>query len=96
MTSASMFGFKLSTLELIKYSMDLQSTLDQERAALVSELEMVSLSDDDRRRVSVVLNHHPIPDLWMGNKPPAHASPARLVHDDEMTDLVPVVPIQNP
>ncbi len=63
LTSAAMFGFKISTLETIKYSMEMQSKLDEERAALVAEFDTAILSPISRKRVSEILHHHPNPDV---------------------------------
>ena len=72
LTSASMFGFKVSTLAVIKYSLEVQSMLDEERASLIADLDRALLDPNDphlsagqRRRVSVmvseVLMRHPAP-----------------------------------
>jgi hypothetical protein len=65
LTSAAMFGFKISTLEMIKYSMEMQSKLDEERSALVAELDTAILSPSIRKKVSEILQHHPNPDVSM-------------------------------
>jgi hypothetical protein len=72
LTSASMFAFKVSTLAVIKYSLEVQSMLDEERAALIADLDRALLDPNDphlsagqRRKVSVmvsdVLMRHPAP-----------------------------------
>ncbi len=69
LTSASMFGFKVSTLAVIKYSLEVQSMLDEERAALIADLDRAlldpNLSAGQRRQVSVMVSdvfmRHPAP-----------------------------------
>ena len=84
LTSASMFGFKVSTLAMIKYSLEVQSMLDEERAALIADLDRALLDPNDshlsagqRRQVSVmvsdVLMRHPAPRVSISdpNRPAA-------------------------
>ena len=72
LTSASMFGFKVSTLAMIKYSLEVQSMLDEERASLIADLDRALLDPHDshlspgqRRKVSVMVSdvfmRHPAP-----------------------------------
>ena len=84
LTSASMFAFKVSTLAVIKYSLEVQSMLDEERAALIADLDRALLDPNDphlsagqRRQVSVmvseVLMRHPAPRVSISdpNRPAA-------------------------
>ena len=67
-----MFGFKVSTLAVIKYSVEVQAMLDEQRASLIADLDRALLDPNDphlsagqRRKVSVmvskVLMRHPAP-----------------------------------
>jgi hypothetical protein len=57
LTSAAMFAFKLSTLEVIKLSLDMDHVLEQQHADLKTDLQ-ASLSPRDFRKVSQVLSEH--------------------------------------
>ena len=64
-----MFGYKVSTLAVIKYSLEVQSMVDEERAALIADLDRAlldpNLSAGQRRQVSVMVSdvfmRHPAP-----------------------------------
>jgi hypothetical protein len=57
LTSAAMFAFKLSTLEVIKLSLDMDHVLEQQHADLKTDLQ-ASLSPRDFRKVSQLLSEH--------------------------------------
>ncbi len=59
LTSAAMFALKLSTLEVIKLSLDMEILSTHQHEELTAELQAM-LSPSDFRRVSGVLHdHHP-------------------------------------
>ena len=57
LTSAAMFAFKISTLEVIKISLDMDTVLEEQHAQLVSELRS-TLGGTDFRKVSRVLQEY--------------------------------------
>ena len=57
LTSAAMFAFKISTLEVIKISLDMDTILEEQHAQLVSELRS-TLGATDFRKVSRVLEEY--------------------------------------
>ena len=57
LTSAAMFAFKISTLEVIKHSLDMDVFLTQQQSELTAELQAL-LSPQEFRRVSRVLRQH--------------------------------------
>jgi hypothetical protein len=84
LTSASMFGYKVSTLAVIKYSLEVQSMVDEERAALIADLDRALLDPNDphlsagqRRQLSVMVSdvfmRHPAPRVSISdpNRPAA-------------------------
>ena len=59
LTSAAMFALKISTLEVVKLSLDMENLRTHQHQELTAELQAM-LSPSDFRRVSGVLNdHHP-------------------------------------
>jgi hypothetical protein len=57
LTSAAMFAFKVSALEVIKLSLDMDLVLEEQHAELISELQ-AALGPSDFRKVSQVLQEH--------------------------------------